>query len=198
MPFTSWLCDDVYDYFVQLLRDVATSDTERAHRMMHRHRKPSALAVALLRQLRCGAALATNNIHTICHVAKRRGKVATKRLQRFERSGGVLSLEQHLRRSWHVSARARGSGCYVGGPIDTSPHIFIVSNHAIFTMLLLARVWVRFLACPKSLFVKNAFAYLLSEMSQIVSILCNTGHVRIHTRTAPFSKKGPTYQLDPT
>ena len=50
------------------------------------------------------------------------------------------------------------------------------------TILLIARVWGVFLACQKSLFCKNTFA-CLSEMVQIVGILCINIHVRIHTRT---------------
>ena len=42
--------------------------------------------------------------------------------------------------------------------------------------------WERFFGMT-SLFCVNAFAYL-SEMSQIVGIWCNHGHVRIHTRRA--------------
>ena len=39
-----------------------------------------------------------------------------------------------IKRSWRFEERCTGRG-----PIDTSPHFFIVSNHEVLTMLLLGR-----------------------------------------------------------
>ena len=48
----------------------------------------------------------------------------------------------------------KGLLCHVGVRLDTPPHFFIVPNHKVFTMFLLASGLGRFLACQK-VFIRN-------------------------------------------
>ena len=79
-----------------------------------------------------------------------------------------MSAQTHRHQHTH-----RKSFCYVGVQLVRRLTFFIVSNHAVFTMLFLARVWGVFWHVKKEVdIVKNAFA-CLSDMVQIVGILCN-------------------------
>ena len=47
---------------------------------------------------------------------------------------------------------------------DTSPHFFIASNHKVFTMLLLARVWCEFWHVKKSIFCEKCICVFIRNV----------------------------------